>query len=115
MCIITYNLSMSFTYFLMIVIDIQTSKWQCKICVRDFKYTLAQITAHLSIIHKITKIFRCYICHFDSNDYEVFEQHFMLKHPCMEMKYKNVHFEKVSFSSCPINISIDNILTCVLC
>lgn len=106
---------MSFTYFLIIVIDIQTSKWQCNICIPGIKYTLTQITAHLSIVHKITEIFRCYICHFVSNDHQMSEQHFMSNHPDLEMKYESVHFKEVSSSSCPINITIDNIFTCMLC
>jgi len=106
---------MLFTYFLILEIDIETSKWQCNICEPGIKYTETQIGAHLSIVHKMEKMFKCPICQFDHSDYDVFEQHFTLHHPSLHVKNLYAHFEKVSSCICPINIAMDNILTCALC
>ncbi|XP_060855867.1 uncharacterized protein LOC132933613 [Metopolophium dirhodum] len=76
--------------------DMETSKWQCNICEPGIKYTESQIAAHLSIVHKIKKMFRCPICQFDHSNYDVFEQHFALHHPSLDVKNLDAHFEKIS-------------------
>jgi len=93
----------------------ETSKWQCNLCLPGIKYTESQIAAHLSIVHKTTKMFTCPICYFDHSNYDVFERHFVLEHPSQHVKNYHKHFEKVSSCSCPIKIVIYNIiLTCAL-
>jgi len=111
----TIIILMLFIYFLILEIDWETSKWQCNICIPGMKYTENQIATHLSTVHKMEKMFRCPICQFDHSSYYVFERHFVLCHPSMHIKNVYNHFEKVSSCSCPIRISMFNILTCALC
>lgn len=93
---------MSFTYFLILVIDLETFKWKCNICGPGIEYTVSQIAAHLYIVHKIKKMFQCSICQFDHYNYDELVEHFKAKHPSQQVKYLNVHFEKVSSHICLI-------------
>jgi len=107
-------IAMSITYFTILAIDQPTVEWKCNICMSSIKFTIAQIAAHLLIVHKISIIFKCLICEDKYNNYEAFEQHFKFKHPSMELKYLNEHVDIVSTYSCMIKISINNILTSLL-
>ncbi|XP_008184073.2 uncharacterized protein LOC100575459 isoform X3 [Acyrthosiphon pisum] len=73
-----------------------TSQWQCNICLPGIKYTETQIAAHLSIVHKISKLFTCPICPFDHSNYDVFKEHFATTHPSMQVKSLYEYFEKIS-------------------
>ncbi|XP_025191461.1 uncharacterized protein LOC112591757 [Melanaphis sacchari] len=79
-----------------IPLDQQISKWICKLCGYDVKYTKTGIAAHMSKIHNTLNTFKCSICLIDYSDYDVFKKHLKLNHPYSPVNYLNKHVDKVS-------------------
>jgi len=72
------------------------TQWVCNICSNGLRYTENQVKSHINMIHKVSSMFKCSMCQFESKDDNpnIFEEHYKLQHPNVPFKCLRV-FEKV--------------------
>lgn len=80
-----------------LVAQSNVAQWICNLCSSSTKYTENEIKSHIFITHKVSNMFKCPMCQFNSknDDAKIFEHHYKLNHPHVAAKCLKV-FDKVS-------------------
>lgn len=86
-----------FILLYILLVQSTATEWVCNMCTSGIIYTENDVRAHVSVVHKMSCMFKCPMCLFEHNDdnAKIFEDHFKSKHPSVAVKISRI-YEKVS-------------------